>query len=97
MYLKTKNREKHFDGKILSRYFKKVINIKEQFFFLDYQLQFIKSYQFWNQMKKDATKVFIDEIYSSPPKHNYPTNNTIIKSIDDTWSSDLLDMIDYGV
>ena len=25
----------------------------------------------------------------------YPTNKTIIKSIDDTWSSDLLDMNDY--
>ena len=27
---------------------------------------------------------------------NYSTNKTIIKSIDDTWSSDLLDMNDYG-
>ena len=47
-------------------------------------------------MKKDLTKIFIDEIYSKPPKKNYPTNKTIIKSIDDTWSSDLLDMNDYG-
>ena len=48
-------------------------------------------------MKKDLTKIFIDEIYSSPPKSNYPTNKTKIKSIDDTWSSDLLDMNDYGI
>ena len=41
-------------------------------------------------------KIFIDEIYSKPPKKNYPTNKTLIKSIDDTWSSDLLDMNDYG-
>ena len=47
-------------------------------------------------MKKDLTKIFIDEIYSKPPKKNYPSNKTIIKSIDDTWSSDLLDMNDYG-
>ena len=47
-------------------------------------------------MKKDLTKIFIDEVYSKPPKKNYPTNKTIIKSIDDTWSSDLLDMNDYG-
>ena len=47
-------------------------------------------------MKKDLTKIFIDEIYSKPPKKNYPTNKTISKSIDDTWSSDLLDMNDYG-
>ena len=48
-------------------------------------------------MKRDLTKIFIDEIYSTPPKKNYPTNKTIIKSIDDTWSSDLLDMNDYGI
>ena len=48
-------------------------------------------------MKRDLTRIFIDEIYSSPPKSNYPTNKTLIKSIDDTWSSDLLDMNDYGI
>ena len=47
-------------------------------------------------MKKDLTKIFIDEVYSKPPKENYPTNKTMIKSVDDTWSSDLLDMNDYG-
>ena len=48
---------------------------------------------------KDLTKIFVHEIYSSPPKNNYPTNKnkTIIKSFDDTWSSDLLDMNDYGI
>ena len=47
--------------------------------------------------KRDLTKIFIDEIYSKPPKKNYSTNKTIIKSIDDTWSSDLLDMNDYSI
>ena len=47
-------------------------------------------------MKKDLTKIFIVEIYSNPPKKNYPTKKTRIKSIVDTWSSDLLDMNDYG-
>ena len=47
-------------------------------------------------MKKDLRKIFIDEVYSKPPKKNYPTNKTMIKSVDDTWSSDLLDMNDYG-
>ena len=46
--------------------------------------------------KKYLIKIFFDEIYSSSPKKNYPTNKTIIKSIDDTWSSDLSDMNDYG-
>ena len=48
-------------------------------------------------MKRDLTKIFVDEIYSKPPNKNYRTNKTIIKSIDDTWSSDLLDMNDYGI
>ena len=47
-------------------------------------------------LKKDLIKIFINEIYFFSPKKNYPTNKTIIKSIDDTWSSDLLDMSDYG-
>ena len=48
-------------------------------------------------VKRDLTKIFIDEIYSKPPHKKYKTNKTIIKSIDDTWSSDLLDMNDYGI
>ena len=26
-------------------------------------------------------KIFIDEIYTKPPKKNYPTNKTIVKHI----------------
>ena len=48
-------------------------------------------------VKKDLIKIFINEIYSRPPNKNYETNKTMIKSIDDTWSSDLLDMNDYGI
>ena len=48
-------------------------------------------------VKRDLIKIFIDEIYSKPPMRNYPTNKTIIKSIDDSWSTDLLDMNEYGV
>ena len=40
---------------------------------------------------------FINEVYSKPPKKNYETNKTLLKSIDDTWSADLLQMDDYGV
>ena len=47
-------------------------------------------------MKKDITKIFINEIYSPSPRKNYETNKTMIQSIDDTWSSDLLDVNDYG-
>ena len=48
-------------------------------------------------INKDLIKIFVDEIYSKAPMRNYPTNKTMIKSIDDTWSSDLLDMNDYGI
>ena len=47
-------------------------------------------------MKKDITKIFINKIYSPSPKKKYETNKTKIKSIDDTWSSDILDMNDNG-
>ena len=47
-------------------------------------------------MRKDLLKKFTDEIYSSSPKKTYETNKTMIKSTDDTSSSDLLDMNDYG-
>ena len=45
-------------------------------------------------MKKDLTKIFIEEIYSTPPKKNYPTNKIVYNHIDETWSIDLVDMID---
>ena len=44
--------------------------------------------------KKDKIKIFIDEIYSEPPKRNYPTNKKIYNHIDEIWSIDLADMID---
>ena len=67
-----------------------------KFIFLDYQLQFIKAYQFIKSNDQARfTKIFIDEIYSESPHKNYETNKTMIKSNDDTWSSELLDMDDY--
>ena len=46
-------------------------------------------------MRKDSTKIFIDEIYSKQPRKNYPTNKIIYNHIDEIWSIDLADMIDY--
>ena len=42
-------------------------------------------------------KLFIDEIYSKPPRKNYPTNKKIYNNIDEIWSIDLADMIDYKI
>ena len=47
-------------------------------------------------VKQSLIDTFINEIYSRPPKKYYSTNKTIAKHIDDTWSMDLLDKVDYG-
>ena len=48
-------------------------------------------------MKKDLTKIFIDEIYSTPPRKIHPTNKIIYNHIDEIWNLDLADMIDYKI
>ena len=47
-------------------------------------------------MTQKNIKIFIDEIYSKPPKRYYATNKTDVYHIDDTWSLDILDLKDYG-
>ena len=46
-------------------------------------------------MKRDLTKIFIIEIYSKAPKKNFETNKIVYNHIDEIWSIDLVDMIDY--
>ena len=48
-------------------------------------------------MRRDLTKIFIDEIYSKPPRKNYPTNKIIYNHTDEIWSIDIADMIDYKI
>ena len=48
-------------------------------------------------MKKGNIKTFIDEIYSKPPMRNYPTNKIVYNHIDEIWSIDLADVIDYKI
>ena len=48
-------------------------------------------------MKKDLTKIFIDESYSKPPRINFPTNKMVYNHIDEIWSIDLADMVDYKI
>ena len=47
-------------------------------------------------MTQKNIKLFINEIYSKPPRRNYPTNKTDVYHIDDIWSLDILDLKDYG-
>ena len=47
-------------------------------------------------MTQKNIKVFINEIYSKPPKRNYATNKTDVYFIDDIWSLDILDLKHYG-
>ena len=46
-------------------------------------------------MTQKNIKIFINEIYSKPPKKNYATNKTDVYHIDDIWSLDILDLKDY--
>ena len=48
-------------------------------------------------MKKELNKIFIDELYSKPPKINYPTKKTFYNHIEEIWSIDLVDMVDYKI
>ena len=48
-------------------------------------------------INKDLIKIFVDEVYSKPPKRNYPTNKIVYNHIDEIWSIDLADMIDYKI
>ena len=47
-------------------------------------------------MSQKNIKIFINEIYSKPPRKYYPTNKTDVYHIDDIWSLDILDLKDYG-
>ena len=47
-------------------------------------------------MTQKNIKIFMNEIYSKPPKKNYATNKTDVYHIDDIWSLDILDLKDYG-
>ena len=47
-------------------------------------------------MTQKDIKIFINEIYSKPPKKNYSTNKTDVYHIEDIWSLDNLDLKDYG-
>ena len=47
-------------------------------------------------MSQKNIKIFINEIYSKPPKKNYDTNKTDVYYIDDIWSLDILDLKEYG-
>ena len=47
-------------------------------------------------MSQKNIKIFINELYSKPPKNYYPTNKTDVYFIDDIWSLDILDLKDYG-
>ena len=47
-------------------------------------------------MTQKTSKIFMNKIYSKPPKNNYPTNKTDVYLIDDIWSLYVLDLKDYG-
>ena len=48
-------------------------------------------------INKDLIKIFTDEIYSKAPKKIYETNKITYNHIDEIWTLDLADMIDYKI
>ena len=48
-------------------------------------------------MKRDITKIFIDEKHSKPPKKNYPMKKITNNRIDEIWSFDSLGISGYKV
>ena len=47
-------------------------------------------------MTQKNIKIFINGIYSKPPRKYYPTNKTNVCFIGDIWSLDILDLKDHG-
>ena len=47
-------------------------------------------------MTQKSIKIYINEIYSQPPKKNYATRRTDVYHIDDIWSLDILNLEDCG-
>ena len=47
-------------------------------------------------MTQKNIRIFVNGIYSKPPKRNYITNKTDVYHIDNIWSLDILDLKDYG-
>ena len=47
-------------------------------------------------MTQKNIKIFLNEIYSKPPKKNQATNKTDVYHNDDIWSLDILYLKDYG-
>ena len=47
-------------------------------------------------MTRKTIDIFINEIYSKPPRKNYSTNKTDVYLIDDIFSLDILVLKAYG-
>ena len=45
-------------------------------------------------IKRGLIKKFLDEVFSTPPRKNYPTNNLVYYHNDEIWSIDLADLSD---
>ena len=47
-------------------------------------------------MTQKLINIYINEIYSKPPKKNSATNKTDVYHIDDIWSLDIFELKDYA-
>ena len=47
-------------------------------------------------MTQKSNKIFVNGVYSKPPKKIYSTNKTDVYHFDDIWSLDIIDLKNYG-
>ena len=70
-------------------------NEGKKFNFLDYHLQFIKRYQFLKINEKSSNEDIHQCDIQKTSRKIYPTNKKMYNHIDEKWSIDLADNIDY--
>ena len=48
-------------------------------------------------VKKQLIEITLEEVLYKHAKKNYDTNESAVNYFDDTWSLDILELIDYGI
>ena len=88
------------EKKETSCYRDKMIDLYTSRKYLEAMLNWKIDYRWWKKKFSIKTQktisIYIDEIYSKPPKRNYAINKTDVHHIDDLWSLDVLDLKNHG-
>ena len=88
---KLNQQNRNFERK---KYKQQVEDLNKKLEDLTQAVQMLKSPN--SKMTQKNIKIFMNEIYSKPPKKNYMTNKADVYHIDDIWNLDILGLKDYG-